>query len=58
MDELLVDQEILIEALAELVLLTALMKVMGLDHRAVHDDALRLARRLRALNRRIDDGQY
>lgn len=56
MDDMLIDQEILIEALAELVLLTAVMKVMGLDNRAVHNDALRLARRLQALNRRIDDG--
>lgn len=56
MDDMFVDQEILIEALAELVLLVAVMKVMGLDHRAVENDAMRLARRLRALNRKIDDG--
>lgn len=56
MDDLFADQEILIEALAELVLLVAVMKVMGLDHRAVHDDAMRLARRLQALNRKIEDG--
>lgn len=56
MDDLFADQEILIEALTELVLLTALMKTMGLDAAAVEADAQRLARRLRALNRKIDDG--
>lgn len=56
MDDLFADQEILIEALADLVLLVAFMKVVGLDHRAVENDAMRLARRLRALNRKIDDG--
>lgn len=56
MDDMRAHQEILIEALGQLVLLTALLKVMGLDNRAVHQDALRLARRLREVTRKIEDG--
>jgi hypothetical protein len=58
MDEMLEHQEILIEALSELVLLTAVLKTMGFDERPVHAEALRLARRLREVNRKIDNGEY
>lgn len=56
MDELFTDQLILIEAVSELVMLTALLKVMGLNASGVEADLARLIYRLRVVNRRIENG--
>lgn len=56
MDELFTDQLILIEAVSELVMLTALLKVMGLNASGVEADLARLIHRLRVVNRRIENG--
>lgn len=56
MEDLFADQLILIEAVSELVMLTALMKVMGLNASGVETDLARLIHRLRVVNRKIDNG--
>lgn len=58
MDELFAEQAVLIEALTEVAELLALMRVIGLDTSGIELDARRLAGRLRAINRKIDDGPY
>lgn len=55
MQELLADRKILIEALSEVVMLATLLKVVGLDNSGVREDAGRLARRLAAINRKIEE---
>lgn len=56
MDELLVDQAILIEAITEVAELFALMKILGMDASQAEAEVKRLTRRLGALNRKIEDG--
>ena len=56
MDNLRADQQILIEALTEVVALLAIVRVFGLDDSGLEQDMKRLVLRLREVTRKIEDG--